>query len=48
MEENIKEDDKKFPILSYGIGKDKNEEQIKKSRKNYIILRLSFSLWILN
>ena len=41
MEENIKEDDKKFPILSYGLGKDKNEEQIKESRKNYIILRLA-------
>ena len=41
VEENIKEDDKKFPILSYGLGKDKNEEQIKESRKNYIILRLA-------
>ena len=38
--ENIKEDYEKFPTLSYAIGKDKNEEQIKKSGKNYIILRL--------
>ena len=38
--ENIKEDYEKFPTLSYAIGKDKNEEQIQKSGKNYIILRL--------
>ena len=30
IEEDIKEDYKKFPVLSYGIGKDQNEEQIKK------------------
>ena len=38
---NISEDYKKIPVLSYGLGKDKNEEQIKKSGKNYIILRLA-------
>ena len=38
---NIEEDYKKFPVLSYGIGKDKNEEQIKESGKNYVILRLA-------
>ena len=41
MNENIEEDSEKFPVLSYGTGKDKNEEQIKKSGKNYIILRLA-------
>jgi len=41
MEEEIKEDYKKFPVLSYGVGKDKNEEQIKESEKNYVILRLA-------
>ena len=40
LAENIKEGYEKFPILSYAIGKDKNEEQIQKSGKNYIILRL--------
>ena len=38
---DIKEDYEKFPVLSYGIGKAKNEEQIEKSGKNYIILRLA-------
>ena len=38
---NISEDYEKIPVLSYGLGKDKNEEQIKKSGKNYIILRLA-------
>ena len=41
MEENIQEEDEKLPVLSYGIGKDKNEEQIKQSKKNYIILRIA-------
>ena len=41
IEEDIKEDYKKFPVLSYGVGKDKNEEQIKESGKNYVILRLA-------
>ncbi len=37
----IEEDYEKLPVLSYGIGKAKNEEQIEKSGKNYIILRLA-------
>ena len=41
IDENIKEDHKKTPVLSYGTGKNKNEEQIKRSGKNYIILRLA-------
>ncbi len=39
--ENIEEDNKKFPVLTYATGKDKNEEQIKKSGKNYVILRVA-------
>ena len=39
--ENINESFEKLPILPYSISKDKNEEQIKKSGKNYIILRLA-------
>ncbi len=38
--ENIEENYEKFPVLPYAIGKDKNEEEIKKSGKNFIILRL--------
>tara|TARA_B100000029_G_scaffold508484_1_gene595447 strand:- start:2777 stop:5320 length:2544 start_codon:yes stop_codon:yes gene_type:complete len=38
--ENIKEEYEKFPVLSYAISKDKNEEQIKRSGKNYVILRM--------
>ena len=41
LEENIEEDYEKFPVLSYGKGKDQNEEQIKESEKNYVILRLA-------
>ena len=37
---NIEEDYEKFPVLSYAKSKDNNEEQIKKSGKNYVILRL--------
>ncbi len=40
----IKDIDEKFeklPVLPYAISKDNNEEQIKKSGKNYIILRLA-------
>ena len=37
---NIMEDEKVNPILSYGKSKAINEEQLKKSGKNYIILRL--------
>ena len=39
----IKDIDEKYlklPKLPYAIGKDKNEEQIKNSGKNYVILRL--------
>ena len=39
--ENIEENYEKFPILSYAKSKDHNEEQIIKSGKNYIILRLA-------
>ena len=38
---DIKEDFEKLPILPYGKSKDVNEEQIKKSGKNYVILRLA-------
>lgn len=41
VDKDIEEDCEKFPVLSYGIGKDKNEEQIKESKKNYVILRLA-------
>ena len=37
---NIKEDDVTKPILSYSSSKALNEDQLKKSGKNYIILRL--------
>ena len=37
---DIKEDYETFPVLPYAMGKVKNEEQIKKSGKNYVILRL--------
>ncbi len=37
---DIKEDYETFPVLPYALSKTKNEEQIKKSGKNYIILRL--------
>ena len=37
---NISEDEKVNPVLSYGKSKAINEEQLKKSGKNYIILRL--------
>ena len=40
LTENIDEEFEKFPILPYAVSKDKNEEQIKNSGKNYIILRL--------
>ena len=39
--ENIEEDYEKFPKLPYALSKDQNEEQIKKSGKNFIILRLA-------
>ena len=37
---NIEEDEDPCPILSYSSSKVKNEEDIKKSNKNYVILRL--------
>ena len=40
IKKNILEDEKTFPILSYAKSKDLNEKQLKKSGKNFIILRL--------
>jgi|TARA_B100001741_G_scaffold239004_1_gene199985 nucleoside-diphosphate-sugar epimerase len=40
IKKNILEDEKTFPILSYAKSKDFNEKQLKKSGKNFIILRL--------
>ena len=37
---DIKEDEKTSPVLSYGKSKDFNEKQLKNSGKKYIILRL--------
>ena len=37
---NIDEKEKPNPILSYSTSKVKNEQDIKKSKKNYVILRL--------
>tara|TARA_B100000686_G_scaffold296678_1_gene328414 strand:- start:4247 stop:6799 length:2553 start_codon:yes stop_codon:yes gene_type:complete len=37
---NIKEEEKPCPILAYSSSKVRNEEDIKKSNKNYVILRL--------
>jgi nucleoside-diphosphate-sugar epimerase/dTDP-4-dehydrorhamnose 3,5-epimerase-like enzyme len=37
---DINEDEKTIPVLSYSTSKAINEDQLKKSRKNYIILRL--------
>ena len=37
---NIKEDETTRPVLSYSSSKAVNEDQLKKSGKNYIILRL--------
>ena len=37
---NIKEDEKTKPVLSYSSSKAVNENQLKRSGKNYIILRL--------
>ena len=41
LTKDISEDFEKLPILPYAISKDKNEEQIIKSGKNYVILRLA-------
>ena len=40
IKKNILEDEKTFPILSYAKSKDFNEKQLKKSGKNFVILRL--------
>ncbi|RPH00698.1 MAG: NAD-dependent epimerase/dehydratase family protein [Candidatus Pelagibacter sp. TMED153] len=40
VEKEIKEDAESKPILSYSTSKDINEKQLKKSGKNYVILRL--------
>ena len=37
---NIKEEEDLKPVLSYSSSKAVNEEQLKKSKKNYVILRL--------
>ena len=39
-ENDIPEEQETCPLLSYGKSKDYNEKQLKKSGKNYIILRL--------
>ena len=40
VKNNIEENERTFPVLSYGKSKAFNEEQLKNSGKNYIILRL--------
>ena len=40
VKKNIKENEETKPVLSYSSSKAVNEEQLKKSGKNYIILRL--------
>ncbi len=40
VKNDILENDETKPVLSYGKSKDYNEKQLKKSGKNYIILRL--------
>ena len=40
VKNDIREDEKTSPVLSYGKSKDFNEKQLKASGKNYIILRL--------
>ena len=40
VKKDIKEEEKTKPVLSYSSSKDYNEKQLKKSGKNYIILRL--------
>ena len=37
---DIKEEEQTKPVLSYSVSKDINEEQLKKSGKKYVILRL--------
>ena len=40
VKKEIKEDEESKPVLSYSLSKAVNENQLKKSGKNYIILRL--------
>ena len=40
IKKNISENEKTFPVLSYASSKNQNENQLKLSKKNYIILRL--------
>ena len=40
VKKDILEDEITSPVLSYAISKDYNEKQLKKSGKNYVILRL--------
>ncbi len=40
VKKNIKENETTKPVLSYSTSKSINEDQLKKSNKNYIILRL--------
>ncbi len=40
VKKDILEDEETNPVLSYAISKDLNEKQLKKSGKNYVILRL--------
>ena len=40
VKKDIKEDEETKPVLSYSLSKDINEKQLKKSGKNYVILRL--------
>tara|TARA_B100000963_G_C22623513_1_gene671170 strand:+ start:36 stop:2582 length:2547 start_codon:yes stop_codon:yes gene_type:complete len=40
VKNDIKEEEKTSPVLSYGVSKDINEKQLKSSGKNFIILRL--------
>ncbi len=40
IKKDIQENEKTFPVLSYGKSKDINENQLKASGKNFVILRL--------
>ncbi len=40
VKNDIKENEESKPVLSYSLSKDINEKQLKKSGKNYVILRL--------
>ena len=40
VKKDIAENEQTYPVLAYGKSKDYNEKQLKKSGKNYIVLRL--------